>query len=56
MYQSGKFLGGFVYNTIFGAYTDTNKGDFTSFTGKEWITREGVVVYELYYHGGLIKE
>jgi hypothetical protein len=56
MYQSGRFLGGLEYNTDFGTYTDTNQGDFTSFTGKERITREGVMVYELYYHGGLIKE
>jgi hypothetical protein len=28
----------------------------TSFTGREWITREGVQVYELVYHGGLVKD
>ncbi|MEE4195969.1 MAG: DUF5680 domain-containing protein, partial [Anaerolineae bacterium] len=36
-------------------YTDTSEGEFTSFTGKEWITRGGEVVYELVYHGGLVK-
>jgi hypothetical protein len=56
MYQTGRFLGGWVHNTAYGTYTDTNQGDFTSFTGKEWITRDGLMVYELHYHGGLIKE
>jgi hypothetical protein len=56
MYQSGRFLGDFEHTTVHGIYTDTNKGDFTSFTGKEWITRDSMVVYELYYHGGLIKD
>ena len=56
MYQTGLFLGGFVYHTTYGIYTDTNQGDFTSFTGKEWISRDGIVAYELYYHGGLIKD
>jgi hypothetical protein len=56
MYQSGRFLGGFEYHTDHGSYTDTNHGNFTSFTGKEWISRDGIMVYELYYHGGLIKD
>jgi hypothetical protein len=55
MYQTGRFLGGFEHNTVNGFYTDTSQGDFTSFTGKEWITRDGNLVYELYYHGGLVK-
>jgi len=56
LYREGRFLGGFEYTTPQGIYTDTNQGDFTSFTGKEWISRDGYIVYELYYHGGLIKE
>jgi hypothetical protein len=56
MYQEGRFLGGFEYDTGDGVYTDTSEGGVTAFTGKEWITREGVRVYELVYHGGLIKE
>ncbi|MBN1976870.1 MAG: hypothetical protein JW918_05665 [Anaerolineae bacterium] len=56
MYREGRFLGGFEYDTGDGVYTDTSEGDVTAFTGKEWITREGVRVYELVYHGGLIKE
>ncbi len=56
MYQEGRFLGGFEYDTGDGVYTDTSEGDVTAFTGKEWITREGIIVYDLVYHGGLIKE
>jgi len=56
LYQQGRFLGGFEHVTDKGAYTDTNEGDTTSFTGREWITRGDVKVYELVYHGGLIRE
>jgi hypothetical protein len=56
MYREGRFLGGFEYDTGDGVYTDTSEGSVTAFTGTEWITREGVRVYKLVYHGGLIKE
>lgn len=56
MYQEGRFLGGFEYTTEHGIYHDTNQGDFSSFTGREWIERDGLTVYELHYHGGLIKD
>lgn len=56
MYAEGRFLGGFEHATPGGVYTDTSRGDSTSFTGKEWITRENVKVYELVYHGGLVKD
>jgi hypothetical protein len=56
MYQQGRFLEGFEHALPGGTYTDTSEGDATSFTGKEWITRQNVRVYELVYHGGLIKE
>lgn len=56
MYEEGRFLGGLEHTTPNGTYADTSAGDVTSFTGKEWIEREGVRVYELVYHGGLIKE
>jgi hypothetical protein len=56
MYKQGRFLGGFEHTTERGTYFDTNEGDITSFTGKEWITRGNVKVYELVYHGGLVKE
>jgi hypothetical protein len=55
MYKEGRFLGGFEHATARGVYHDTSQGDFTSFTGREWIAQDGVSVYELYYHGGLIK-
>jgi hypothetical protein len=55
MYKEGRFLGGFLHDTGNGVYHDTSEGDVTSFTGKEWITRQGAIVYDLVYHGGLIK-
>ena len=55
MYEEGRFLGGFEHDTGNGVYVDTSAGDVASFTGREWITREGVKVYELIYHGGLVK-
>jgi hypothetical protein len=55
MYEEGRFLGGFEYSFESGVYTDTSQGDLESFTGKEWITRDNLKVYELVYHGGLVK-
>lgn len=55
MYQEERFLGGFELARESFTYIDTNQGDVASFTGKEWITRDGETVYELVYHGGLIK-
>jgi len=55
MYEEGRFLGGFEHDTGNGVYVDTSEGDVASFTGREWITRGGVKVYELIYHGGLVK-
>jgi hypothetical protein len=56
LYKQERFLGGFEYASDAGTYTDTNEGSIASFTGKEWITRGSVRVYELVYHGGLVKE
>lgn len=56
MYKEGRFLGGFEYVTKYGMYVDTSDGDVTSFTGKEWIKRDDSLLYELVYHGGLIRE
>jgi hypothetical protein len=56
MYREGRFLGGFEHDTGDGVYVDTSEGDVASFKGEEWIMREDVRVYELIYHGGLIKE
>ena len=55
LYQEGRFLGGFEFSTDGYMYTDTNQGGPESFTGKEWITRDNILVYELVYHGGLLK-
>jgi hypothetical protein len=38
------------------AYQDASRGDVTWFQGREWIDRSGKTVYELYYHGGLIRD
>jgi hypothetical protein len=55
MYREGRFLGGFECETDRGVYTDTSEGDVASFARKERITRQGVIVYDPVYHGGLIK-
>jgi len=56
MYKEGRFLGGFEYVTENGIYVDTSIGEVASFTGQEWIMRENTRVYELVYHGGLIRQ
>lgn len=56
MYREGRFLGGFMHQAGDDTYVDTSQGDAASFSGKEWIDRDGVRVYELVYHGGLIRE
>jgi hypothetical protein len=56
MYEEERFLGGFEHSIGNNTYFDTNEGDITSFTGKEWITCESAKAYELTYHGGLVKE
>ncbi len=55
LYQEGRFLGGFEYTVDDLRYVDTNEGNVQLFHGKEWIEREGQIVYELRYHGGLVK-
>jgi hypothetical protein len=56
LYEEGRFLGGFEHTTESGTYVDTSQGDVACFAGKEWITRGDSRVYELVYHGGLVKE
>ena len=56
LYRQGRFLGGFEYAVEGSTYIDTNEGDASSFTGYEWIERQNLKVYELFYHGGLIKD
>jgi len=55
LYQEGRFLGGFEYLVEDCTYTDINQGGVESFRGEEWISCNDVRVYELVYHGGLIK-
>lgn len=55
LYKENRFLGGWEYSDGRDKYQDANNGDLTSFIGKEWIERERIKVYELIYHGGLIK-
>ncbi|MBA5764014.1 hypothetical protein H2O73_16740 [Vibrio sp. 404] len=55
LYQLGHFLGDSVNETEWGTYHDNNQGDVYSFTGYEWIELLQQKVYELHYHGGLIK-
>jgi hypothetical protein len=56
MYGEGRFLGGFVHSEGELTYVDTSEGDITYFTGREYIRRGSEVVYELVYHGGLVRE
>jgi hypothetical protein len=55
MYDTGRFLGGWSHTQDGLTYHDTSGGDLTHFSGREWIEKDGEVVYELVYHGGLIK-
>jgi hypothetical protein len=55
MYAQGRFLGGFEHRMGDYTYTDTSSGEVDFFTGKEWISLGGVTVYELVYHGGLVR-
>jgi hypothetical protein len=54
MYKEGRFLGGFNHSVEGDVYNNQSDGDVASFTGREWITRNGERVYELVYHGGMI--
>lgn len=55
MYAEGRFLGGFERVVDDDVYTDTSTGDVAHLAGTEWITRGGVRLYELVYHGGLVR-
>jgi hypothetical protein len=56
MYSEGRFLGGFTQRVEDFIYVDTSQGDYRFFTGREWIERDSQMVYELVYHGGVVKE
>ncbi len=55
MYAEGRFLGGWDFEQDELSYHDRSEGSLTHFSGREWIERNGEMVYELRYHGGLIK-
>ncbi len=55
LYSEGRFLSGFKHQTSLGIYIDTNVGDVSNFHGMEWTERGGQRLYELRYHGGLIR-
>lgn len=55
LYLENRFLGGYKLIDGRDTYFDTNEGNLETFTGKEWIERDGARVYELIYHGGLIE-
>ncbi len=55
LYEEGRFLGGFEHTVDDLRYVDTSEGDFQLFHGREWIEQAGQIVYELRYHGGLVK-
>ena len=55
MYRQGRFLGGFEHTENDLTYIDASEGSAEFFHGRELIRREQEVVYELLYHGGLIR-
>jgi hypothetical protein len=55
LYSEGRFLSGFKHQTTLGLYIDTNEGDVSNFHGMEWTERGGRRLYELRYHGGLVR-
>ena len=55
LYDTGRFLGGWTHTQDGLTYYDTSAGELTHFSGREWIEIDGEVVYQLVYHGGLIK-
>jgi Domain of unknown function (DUF5680) len=56
LYGEGRFLGGFEHSFEDLKYVDTNEGDVHRFSGKEFIYRVSQLIYELVYHGGLIRD
>ena len=56
MYQENRFLGGMEYTENGLTYMDTSEGPVVCFRGREFIRRGSDTVYELLYHGGLIRD
>lgn len=55
LYQEGRFLGEFAHREGALRYVDQHEGDVCSFRGREQISRDDETVYELVYHGGLLR-
>lgn len=55
LYREGRFLGGFEHRVGRCLYVDTSDGAVESFTGLERILVDGIEVYRLDYHGGLVR-
>ena len=55
LYAEGRFLGRFAHQEGLLTYSDENEGDVSRFRGREHISRDGEVVYELVYHGGVLR-
>lgn len=55
MYLEGRFLGGFEHREGLLRYIDQNEGDMPSFQGREQIFHGDDLVYELVYHGGVLR-
>jgi hypothetical protein len=56
MYKEGRFLGGFQHSEHQFTYEDTSEGNADHFHGREIIRYEQDIVYELVYHGGLVRD
>ena len=56
MYRENRFLGGMEYTENGLTYVDTSEGPVVCFRGREFIRRGPEPVYELLYHGGLIRD
>lgn len=55
LYREGRFLGGHAHAHVHGDYIDETVGDHRSFIGVERILVDGILAYQLDYHGGIIK-
>jgi len=58
LYEEGRFLGGYQYSLGDVTYIDLSMtAIFSGFSGREWILPwRDQDIYELQYHGGLIKD
>ncbi len=54
LYAQDRFLGRFEHTDGRLRYVDENEGDVASFRGQEQIFAGSEVVYELFYHGGIL--